>query len=251
MKNLVVPLLALALSGILSHPLFAESAKLTGSATPTGFSGHAGTDRTLSKSASANDAIFAVEVAERSDDPCFFKARYRDVATGAEESSLRFASCSDNNNNEGTNDSRKTVSLPADSFVTGVRICLNADRDKMKGIQLLGRLGGCLLGSDTITGISGDCTQVVKVSGHDYRTCGSPTFIELECDDPALSLSAFMERTNCPGSKNGPDGDWESQVSCPAQMVATGMRLSTRSSGGGRTMIDGIALDCVRLTTGG
>jgi hypothetical protein len=29
------------------------------------------------------------------------------------------------------------------------------------------------------------------------------------------------------------------------------MRLSTRESGGGRSMIDGIALDCTRLAGGG
>ncbi|HYU32623.1 MAG TPA: hypothetical protein VEW48_10715 [Thermoanaerobaculia bacterium] len=253
MKKTTILLAAFAMSCLAGPAMSTESAHLLGASSPTAFSGRTGAEKTLSKPASENDAIFAVEVSERSDDPCFLKARYRDVVTGAEEGSLRFARCSDNNDNEGNNSSRATVILPDGSFVTGVRICLSSDRDKLKGIQLLGRVGGCLLGEESIPVSSSPCSGMVHLGGMEYTVCNEtqPTFRELGCEEPSATLSRFMERTNCKGSERGPDQDWESEVSCPAGMVATGMRLSTRDSGGGRAMIDGIALDCTRLTIGG
>jgi hypothetical protein len=251
MKTLVVSLAAFSLFGFGHLPVFAQtiSTELTGSPSTTAFSGRGGANRTLSKSASMNDAIYGVEIAERSDDPCFLRIKYRDVASGAEGSSLRFAECSDNNNNEGTSDSRRGVSLPSGAFVTGVRICLNADRDKMKGIQLLGRYGGCLLGQEKVYVAPAACSPVFKVSGHEYRLCNTdqPNYVGLDCSQTSTSVSDHYERTNCPGTKEGPDRDWETRVSCPDLMVATGMKLSTRQSGGGREMIDGIALECHRL----
>jgi hypothetical protein len=146
MKNTIALLAACGLSCLFGPVELAEPAELIGASTPTAVSGRTGTNRTLSKPASDNDTLFGVEISERSDDPCFLKARYRDVATGAETSSLRFAACSDNNNNEGTNSSRKVVILSEGFFVNAVRICLSSDRDKMKGIQLLGTYEDCILG---------------------------------------------------------------------------------------------------------
>lgn len=244
MKKTTVLLAFLGLSCLLASTVSAES-RLTGASSPTGVSGIGGTNKPLSKPAADNDVLFGVEIAERSDDPCFLKARFRDAGTGAEAGSLRFAGCSDNNNNEGTNSSRKTVLLSKGFFVNAVRICLNSDRDKLKGIQLLGTYEDCILGEETVTVLPSDSSGVVSIGGHEYNLSNDTSPREIRCDE--VSVSNFVERTNCKGSGRGPDQDWESKVSCPQGMVATGVKLSTRESGGGRSMIDGVALDCTRL----
>ena len=60
--------------------------QLEGEPSSTSFSGHVGAELTLSKPVSENDAIFGVVMAERNDDPCFMRLRYRDITTGEERS---------------------------------------------------------------------------------------------------------------------------------------------------------------------
>jgi hypothetical protein len=249
MKTLAISVAAFSILGLSNVPVSAEpvSTELTGSSSTTGVSGIGGTNRTLSKSASLNQAIYGADIAERSDDPCFLRLKYRDVATGSTGSSQRFAECDDNNNDEGTNSSLRYLSLPAGAFVTGARICLNSDRDKLKGLQLIGTYGACLLGEDKVYVATAPCSNTFKAGGQEYRICDpdQPSYVALDCR--SAGVSDHVERTNCPGTKRGPDADWESVVSCPDRMAATGMQLSTRDSGGGRTMIDGVALVCHRM----
>ena len=225
------------------------AAQLSGSATTTGFSGQSGSNRTLSRPTTANEALYAVTISEKSDDPCFLEAKFRELDDGSAGATLRFAECEDSDG-DGTDSSRRLVALPTDSVATGVRICLDNDREKLKGLQLIGRNAGCLMGEDNVYVYPGECSTVHSSSfifGHDYRICGGNTSaIELDCGTLA-ERKAYVERTNCPGSDNGPDGDWEATVRCPNQKVVTGLKLSTRSGGGGRTMIDGIALECTQL----
>ena len=223
------------------------STELTGSSSTTAVSGVGGTNRTLSKASSTNQAIYGAEMSERSDDPCFLRLKYRNVATGSVGSSLDFAECDDNNNDEGKDISRRYLSLPAGTFVTGARICLNSGGDKLKGLQLIGGYGACFLGEEKVYGVAAPCSRVFKAGGQEYRICDpdQPNYVTLDCR--TAGVSDHFERTNCPGADGGPDADWERVVSCPDRMAATGMKLSTRDSGGGGTMIDGIALVCHRM----
>jgi hypothetical protein len=160
---------------------------------------------------------------------------------------VKFGGCDDNNSNEGTQSSRRYLALPAGAVVTGARICLNSGRDKLKALQLIGAYGACLLGEEKVYVEPAPCSTAFKAGGQEYRICNpdQPSYIALDCRN--ASVSDHFERTNCPGSNRGPDGDWEQVVSCPDRMAASGMKLSTRDSGGGRTMIDGIALVCHRV----
>jgi len=221
----------------LSATAAAQEAALEGGATTTEYSGKAHSRKAImTKSAADNDAVFSVIMGERSDDPCYLQLRFRDVASGA-ESSKTFNECS------GDAKSLRTISLPKGAFATGVRVCLNASGDKVKGIQLLGNYGACLLGDEFVYAERAPCSSVVKVSGHDYRLCSNPqpSYVAMECSS---SMQAYYERTNCQGANNGPDGDWEETVRCPAGKVATGMKLNLRDGGGDRKMYNGIALDC-------
>jgi hypothetical protein len=128
---------------------------------------------------------------------------------------------------------------------------LNSGRDKMKGIQLIARYDSCVMGEKTVEVSRSACTPL-KQNRSEFDLCSNSlpaTPIVLTCSDRSTDLrGSFFERTNCPGSKGAPDQDWAAEVSCPIGMVASGMKLSTRGSGGGRTMIDGVALECVRLS---
>ena len=205
-------------------------------------SGKSPTNKTLSKAASARGAIYAVTIGEDSDDPCYMEIKYRDVATNGTQSSVTFSEC-DGHKVGG----QKTATLPSGAFVTGARICLNSGGDKLKGIQLIGGYGDCVLGATSVSVVPSSCSGVVKISGHDYQVCNddSPPYITLSCSNP---ITSFVERTNCQGSKHDqPDGDWENVVSCQDGMVATGMKLRSINGSGKRKMIDGVALVCDTL----
>lgn len=219
---------------------------LRGGSTTTAYSGKDKSKKSsFTKPESDNDAIFAVEMGERSDDPCYLKMKFRDVETGT-ESAKTYNECS------GNEKSLKTISLPKGSFITGVRVCLNSAEDKIKGIQLIGNYEACITGADTVTLELAPCSSVIDTGSHDYRLCSNdgPTYKTVSCNSlGTYKPDPYYERTNCQGDKdkNGPDNDWETTVYCPSRQVATGMKLNTREGGGNRRMFNGIALVCTTM----
>lgn len=205
-------------------------------------SGKTPTNKTLAKEASSNDAVYSVTIGEDSDDPCYMEIKYRDVATLETQSSLKFSECAGHKVGD-----LLTTSLPRGAFATGVRICLNSDGDKLKGIQLIGAYDDCVLGAESVK-VPSSCSSVHNFSGIEYRICDpdAPPFKTVSCNIPISSNP--LERPNCPGSKHDePDNDWEKIVSCPPKMVATGMKLRTIDGSGKRKMIDGVSLVCDTL----
>ena len=208
---------------------------------PTSTSGKAPANKTLAKAASANGAIYGVTIGEDSDDPCYMEIKYRDVATREAQSSLKFSECAGHKVGD-----QLSPSLPSGAFVTGVQICMNSARNKMKGIALIGNYDACILGAETITVAVPPCTQGSS-GGSEFNICDpdAPAFKTVSCD---RSLTSFVKRPHCPGSKREPpDEDWEKEISCPAGMLATGMTLRTIDGSGDRKMIDGVALVCDTL----
>jgi hypothetical protein len=96
---------------------------------------------------------------------------------------------------------------------------------------------------------------VQKFGGTGSTVVASPAVILYEQASTYLqavscdrSLTSFVKRPHCPGPRRKPpDEDWEKEASCPAKMVATGMKLRTIDSSGDRKMIDGVALVCDTL----
>ena len=114
-------------------------------------------------------------------------------------------------------------------------VCLNSGRDKVKGLYSEAYPIACLAGRSTATIPDPfDETKTRTV------TCGTP---EATFRDPDPG-----EHTNCPGSRNGYDADWEPIVRCPAGKVATGVTLSLRKLSNGRRYYDGLALRCRTVT---
>jgi len=206
----------------------------------TAYSGRSsGGTSILSRAASENDAITGVSIAEQSDDPCWMQLAYKDVETGVDGATRTYDHC------DGANPGDLAVlSLPSGSFVTGVRVCLNSDRDKLKGIQIIGNYAACMKGAEHVYLDPAACSEVFHAGGMEYRLCDTdqPAFIEVDCTPDGFSRS--IERTNCDGENQGPDEDWESEVHCPAGMVATGLHLNTTNGGGARRMYNGVALEC-------
>jgi hypothetical protein len=207
---------------------------------PTLTSGKAPTNKTLTKAASANGAIYGVTIGEDTDDPCYMEIKYRDVATQEAQSSLKFSECAGHKVGDPL-----APSLLSGAFVTGVQICLNSAGNKLKGIELIGNYDACILGAETVTVAVPPCTPAS--GGVEYNICDpdAPAFKTVSCD---RSLTSFVKRPHCPGPRREPpDEDWEREVSCPAGMVATGMKLRTIDGSGDRKMIDGVALVCDTL----
>ncbi len=236
MKTRISQVLWLAL--LASTPAVAQ---LTGSQTPTAFSGNSGFTHRLTRTSAANESITAIVYAEKSDDPCYLQAKYRDLADNSAAVSATFDEC---NGALGAG-SWQEVTLPLGAFATGLRICLNGD--KMKGIQIIGRYGGCIMGEDNIFVAPDGCTVPIRfglILGVEYRLCGEGGLHVIDCSEEVAEVDDQHERDNCPGTKQGPDADWEKEVNCPSGRIATGLQLSTVAGSGGRKYIDGLALEC-------
>jgi hypothetical protein len=225
---------------------------------PTDFSGKSkATKRTLSKSYSENGAITGLVADEDSDDPCYLELKYVDVVTRQPQNSLKFADCAGKNGDpkRGVASARKDISLTGGRLATGVRAVLNKDGDKLKGVQLIGNFGECVLGAKEFTLSVSDCSSVFGVAPYrrdtlEYRLCNTgsqPSSITVSCDDTRVESNPWFERTNAAGNSGGPDSDWEKTVSCPNGMVATGMKLNLKIGSGNRQMINGLALECNAL----
>ncbi len=90
----------------------------------------------------------------------------------------------------------------------------------MKGFALIGRYPECILDSNGTT------------------PTGAP------CNGRGPRSDAVVERTNCPGTSDGIDSDWESIVECPAGYIVTGVQINHIASSGNRRMMNGARAIC-------
>ncbi len=193
--------------------------------TITPFSGRINGDVvTRSRSYTSNDVVVGVKAGERSNDPCYLRLLYRDVATGSEPTRT-YDKC--------VNAERSVITreLPEGYLMTGIRICLNRSRTKLKGIQLIGGPAPCIVDNNGT-----------------YWSNSFGTPVLAQCTPAALEVDRYFERTNCKGgSFGGPDDDWETERNCQPGSVVTGFRLNEVDGGGARHMINGISLICHQI----
>ncbi len=173
-----------------------------------------GLTTSLLRSPTTNDYLKGFTMEERSDDPCKFSALFNDVDTNALSGNELFNECNGGSGNF------KNGSMSSSFRTTGLAVCLNSSRDKMKGFALIGRHPECILDPNGTTPTGAAC------NGRGPRS------------------DAVEERDNCPGAKNGIDSDWESIVECPAGSVVTGVEFNHIASSGGRRMINGAKAIC-------
>ena len=128
--------------------------------------------------------------------PCHFAAHYNDIddPTNLEGNEL-WDECDGGAGNFLSNN------MPNDFRTTGVAVCLNGD--KMKGFALIGRYPECILDPNGVT----------------------PT--GAACNGAGPREDAVEERTNCPGSRNGIDSDWENAAECPPGTLSPASNSTT------------------------
>ena len=190
------------------------------------FSGRSnGTTVTRSRSVTANDAVVGIRAGERSDDPCYLQLLYRDVRTGSETTST-YDKCA------GSERSVRKIELPDGYLMTGVRVCLNRRRTRLKGIQLVGGVAQCIVNNNGM------------YWGRDFF---SGQTVLTQCTQASLEYDVDFERANCAGGFGIPDDDWETERHCQPGSVVTGFQLNEVSGGGSRRMINGIGLICHQL----
>ena len=238
-------LIAVMMSAAISPAAAQEMEWLSGTDV-TRFSGNGNGTRELSHDTHATLSVSGVSARERSDDPCFLQVEFRDINTFQAGKSLTFRRCGAGHR-DGNLSSTKRLVMPEGAYTTGARVCLNSAGDKLKGLALIGQLRSCVTGEDSVVISPGECSAVFPQNGVDYSLCNTAktgSWRSYSCTDPRVRIELAFERTNCPGRKTVPDGDWEREVHCPSGQVATGVHLSTREASGEGRMIDGIALEC-------
>jgi hypothetical protein len=170
---------------------------------------------TLSRSPSTNDYVHGFTMEERSDEPCKLAALFNDVDDPDDlEGSETWDRC------DGSSGNFMSEHMPDDYRTTGVAVCLNSSRDRMKGFALIGRYPECILDPNGTTP-DGDA-----------------------CNGAGPRHEADEERDHCPGSKNGVDSDWEDEAECPDGYVVTGIEINHRAGGGDRRMMTGVRAIC-------
>jgi hypothetical protein len=166
---------------------------------------------TLSRDPSQGDYVQGFTMEERSDDPCYFNVLF-DTIDGLNDGNGTWNRC------DGSSGNFLFAQMPSSYRTTGVAVCLNDN--KMKGFALLGHYPSCILDSNGRT------------------PSGAP------CNGLGPRYEAVAERTNCPGSKNGVDGDWEAEAECPVGQVVTGIEINHVAGGGNRLMMNGVRAIC-------
>ena len=239
----------------LAQNAFNDTFRFIGPDMPSSFSGRSnGPTSDLILNRNAGEALYRVYGLERSDDPCDLIAHFRRLSNYEGQTQLRFSACHNNaSKRQGKENSEKRTHNPYGGvFVTGIRVCLN--NNKVKGIGLIGNYGRCITGNQSVmipSKVRQDLSEVLGDSSL-RGTVGVRTG-ELESFDCNNNLndryvSPYFERTNCPGSQQGMDNDWETAANCPNGFAATGLRLSAPPIGSsGRRAINGIALICRQL----
>lgn len=196
----------------------ADAHDLSSTTTDSSVAGGASPVTLVGLSTTDDLGLRGVESQERSDSPCLIRALRRNVNTGA-TSSTQSTRCGA----KGATSSVMSVSFNnSDEYVTGIKVCRNSARDRVKGF----RIRGAKLNSDgTLTplGASQDIGVAdVGSSEQGFSTITEPFDTRLNCDDR--------------------DG-WSGFKSCPVGQIATGLRAHFNAGKEPRSLT-GIALIC-------
>jgi len=174
---------------------------------------------TLSRLATYDQYVQGFTMKEKSDEPCYFSASFYQVDDpNAWEGDEVWNRC------DGGPGNAKDAWMPNSYRTTGVAVCLNSARDKMKGFALIGRYTECILDPNGTT------------------PDGAP------CNGAGPRYDLDEERDGCPNTKNGLDDDWEDEAECPPGWVVTGIEINHRDGGGNRRMMTGARAICSLLT---
>lgn len=238
----VLPIVATALCaiGFLSSSTIAQNIEFgPGDSVVLGTSGAISTATFNRKISGPNEDSRLVRVmwGERSDDPCHVVATMRRDANTTEPDN--FVRCHSNSNKlRSRRNNRRTVILDDTNFlVTGVAVCMNSSRNKIKGIRLIAETVECVLNEvETYNVLRSDETPI-RQGGMDYILRGGSGTITRTCHSVDARYIRQSRRANC-------NNRWASTVMCPPSYIVTGLQLATRTGNNGRGIVQGIAPVC-------
>lgn len=220
---LAVPGCAFFKRGTCAQPPPVAEVVLTGNVSDTPVSGKSGKTFTTAGADSATHAMYGISSKERSDEPCLVTIKKEHVNDSKDDTSQSEDRCG----SKGATSSEIGVEYGdggahgTRAFVTGVKVCMNKDRTRVKGFRLrgmkideAGRLVA-LQGGVAGSGTAGGSEQTMHVI-----------------------TEPFTERTNC-DDKNG----WMAWAECDSGQVATAATLHFASSAEPGSL-SGIALRC-------
>jgi hypothetical protein len=193
---------------------------LTGAVAPSAVSGFAGTPFTIGGAQGAR-AVYGIMSVERRDKPCLVTAMTEDANDSGDDSGGTKNLCG----NDATSNEMTAQFSDRDfakrTFVRAVRVCMNKDNERVKGIQIRGRQ------IDADGNVSDLPSRYPDSSG----TTGLSALVDLNAPSD--------QRPHCDG--------WKKWVECPTGQIATAI---TAHFGAGSTprSLTGIALQCRAVT---
>ncbi|MGE0644079.1 MAG: hypothetical protein AB7P24_10430 [Nitrospira sp.] len=157
-------------------------------------------------------AVYGIASEEQRDQPCYVKVRSENINDSNRQQDLTKELCDGSPSSKEISAGYGNLNYDKRSFITGVRVCMNKQKDRIKGLQVKGR---------TISGVG--------------------TFDPIHPKDQIkpsdiAPLQPQDERSNC--------NDWKNWASCPDEhQIATGVILHFGPGKLPRSLI-GVGLRC-------
>lgn len=214
----------------LAYPLVSVTqVSFEGEVETTDLSGFKGTPFTLGDSGSSTQAVFSVSNWEASDEPCKTTIGTEDLNNANNDRSFSKALCNSRSPGDEIKLSFEDAG-PAGSraFITGIRVCMNNDQSKVKGLDIRGM---------KIT----DAGALV-VPGRVFP-CGEAT-------SPNYSATTYCEQPRFVTRPNADqNGGWKKWSACSQGSLATAVVIHYAGGSEPRSLT-GIELKCRKLKVG-
>lgn len=208
----------------MASPVISDTAvTLSGTVTPTGISGFAGTPFTLGIPDGAR-AVYGIWSVERNDKPCYVATMTEDVNDSKDDSGAIKRLCGGDPTSSEMKVQFGEIKFAGRTFVRALRVCMNNDNTRIKGLQIRGRK------IDDNGNVSDLPVRYPDASG----SPGLSALVDLNAPSD--------ERPNCDG--------WKKWVECAAGQLATAVTAHF-SAGSNPRSLTGIALQCRSVSKGG
>jgi len=206
---------------------YSQAVTLVGPAEPTGISGFSGSTFAVGVPDSRADeyALFGISSEERRDNPCYVTIKTENINDSGQPLELKKALCGGKERSSEMKAEFKNAYYPPRTFVTRVKVCLNNQNSRVKGIKLHGQ-------------IIKDDGELVDVKPSDIKGPEKKSGLDVILD---TEPEAF--RAHC-------NDNWKPWAQCPAGQIATAAILHFDAGNEPRSLT-GVALKCRRVALPG
>ena len=208
----------------LATPVFSDTdVSLTGSVTQTDISGFAGTPFTVGHS-EGTQAVYGIWSVERNDKPCYVGALTENVNNSKDITGEIKTLCGNNPTSKEMKVQFGGIKFAERTFVRALRVCMNKDNTRIKGLQIRGRK----------IDENGNVADLPARYPDSSSSSGLTPLVDLNAPSD--------QRPNCDG--------WKKWVECSQNQIATAITAHF-SAGSNPRSVTGIALQCRAASKGG